>query len=80
VNTNEIILQYLKDNGYDGLVNEERKCNCTIDNLFSCEDNVDDIGECVAGKFKDCKKCDSKDNDNKCVHGRDYCISSSIYF
>lgn len=31
----DIVKKYLKDNGYDGLGNDE--CGCSIDDLFPCD-------------------------------------------
>jgi hypothetical protein len=33
----EIIIKYLKDNGYDGLCSDD--CGCDIDDLFPCGEN-----------------------------------------
>ena len=40
----EIVLQYLKDNGYDGLYYDE--CGCSLDNLMPCGCEKD---ECKPG-------------------------------
>lgn len=32
---NEMVIKYLKDNGFDGLCSDE--CGCTLDDLFPCE-------------------------------------------
>jgi hypothetical protein len=37
----EIVLQYLKDNGYDGLYYEDQ-CGCMIYNLMPCGCDKDD--------------------------------------
>ena len=42
----EIIREYLKKNGFDGLYNRELGCGCSINNLNPCGDiNID----CTAG-------------------------------
>lgn len=42
----DIVKEYLKENGYDGLYNEAGDCACKLDNLFVC----DQVGtECSAG-------------------------------
>lgn len=33
----DIVLQHLKDNDFDGLVNTDNECGCGIDNLAPCE-------------------------------------------
>ena len=40
----EIVKQYLKENGYDGLCNED--CGCVIDDLAPCEEMSE---QCEAG-------------------------------
>lgn len=42
----EMVIQYLKDNGYDGLYNDSGECVCTVDGDFPCGENFDD---CEAG-------------------------------
>ena len=42
--TKEIIIKYLKDNGFDGLFCDE--CGCSIDDLGCCSDNCMD---CMPG-------------------------------
>jgi len=32
----DIIKQWLKDNGYDGLVDEPGECGCTLDDFMPC--------------------------------------------
>jgi len=33
----DIVLEYLKENGYDGLYNSDEECGCMADDLFLCE-------------------------------------------
>ena len=33
----EIIYNYLKDNGYDGLCDDSMECGCGLDELMLCE-------------------------------------------
>ncbi len=42
----EIIKEYLEQNGFDGLYNED--CGCHIDDLFCCGNNGE---ECQPGKI-----------------------------
>lgn len=37
MNCKEIIEKYLKDNGYDGLIEKEEGCGCGLDNLIPCD-------------------------------------------
>ena len=41
----EIVLKYLKENGYDGLCNND--CGCGLNDLMPCDGKS--IGECRAG-------------------------------
>ncbi len=41
MNIKEIVEKYLKDNGYDGLWNQDDECGCTFDDLFECAGNCD---------------------------------------
>lgn len=36
MNVRDIVIEYLKKHGYDGLTNDE-ECGCGIDDLFPCE-------------------------------------------
>jgi len=36
MNVEEIVKKYLKENGYDGLWNENGECSCELDDLFPC--------------------------------------------
>jgi hypothetical protein len=53
----EIVTQYLKEHGYDGLYNTDDECGCSVDNLMSCDGMT--IG-CQAG-WKG--PCDCGDHD-----------------
>lgn len=46
----EIITEYLKQNGFDGLYHSDSDCACRIDDLFTCGCC---IGECRAGYIQD---------------------------
>lgn len=35
----EIVADYLKANGYDGLYNGDAECGCDLDDLMPCEGN-----------------------------------------
>lgn len=55
-NVLEIVRQYLKTNGYDGLYNEDGQCACLLTDLHPCGD-YNDISECSPG-YK--RVCDGK--------------------
>jgi hypothetical protein len=47
---NEIVQEYLKSNGYDGLYNED--CGCKIDDLCPC--GIEGVWDCKAGYVRKC--------------------------
>ena len=49
----EIIIKYLKENGYDGLAGEE-ECGCSLDDFIPC--GGESICECEAGYSHECPK------------------------
>jgi len=74
----EIIKDYLKDNGYSGLYYES-ECGCEIDNLALCEGY---IGDCTPGYKVECGKC-KKPNIGECPYccnEFDFAIVSSPCF
>lgn len=52
----EIVEKYLRENGHDGLCNDDCHCECKIDNLAPCRA---DFSACEAGVKTD-KKTDKK--------------------
>ncbi|MCP3680307.1 MAG: hypothetical protein GY782_08680 [Gammaproteobacteria bacterium] len=52
MNVKEIIIDYLKKNGYDGMVNEFEECGCELTDLYPCE--VIHVNECEPGYKKEC--------------------------
>ena len=64
----EIIKKYLKDNGFDGLVNVDggSGCGCALDDLIPC-------GECFGGCLPAYKvMCPQPCNSEKCDGEHDY--------
>lgn len=54
MNVKNIIINYLKDNGYDGLVQTDDGCGCGIDEPFLCDNICED---CEPAYFRICSKC-----------------------
>ena len=52
----EIIEDFLRENGYDGLYNIENECGCEVGDLFPCG-NPHEI-DCRAGYKQPCRICD----------------------
>ncbi len=52
MNVKEIVIAYLKVNGYDGLCGDE--CGCQLDDLVCCEE---DCSNCIPGYKQDCSTC-----------------------
>ena len=68
MNCKEIIIKYLKDNGYDGLLCTEVPCGCPLDDLAPCEENMFDCIPAykIIGKCSECKNpCEAYDSDVK---------------
>ena len=61
MNIKEIIIQYLKDKGYDGLCNWRDCCSCVIGDLIPCSQV--DANNCFAGVKV---PCDGSCEDGKC--------------
>lgn len=55
MNCKEIIQKYLKENGYDGLINADLECGCGIDDFEPCGDL--NTVDCKAAYWHECKKC-----------------------
>lgn len=53
----DIVVKYLQENGYDGLVSDGGDCGCKLDDLFPC---VDFPLDCRPGYLVqcDCGECD----------------------
>ena len=59
----EIIVNYLKKHGYDGLVNVDIECGCDIEDLDCCDNfHLDDCQPAYQNKYnaKRCKDCDNQ--------------------
>ncbi|MGY5852438.1 MAG: hypothetical protein RTU92_02600 [Candidatus Thorarchaeota archaeon] len=52
LNVGEIVAEYLKKNGFDGLVEEDGECGCELDDLFPCQN--EGALFCQAGYKVDC--------------------------
>jgi hypothetical protein len=67
MNCKEIIIEYLKTHGFDGLCNPYGECGCGIDDLIPCEC---DISECSPAYKRECsgKCCNYLDCDIRLEH------------
>jgi len=54
ITVKDIVKQYLRNNGYDGLGHEDSECACDIDNLMWC--GADGISECVPAYRWECEE------------------------
>lgn len=66
MNCLEIIMEYLKENGYDGLVDSDNGCGCGLDDLILCSED-----------FSGCKPahkvmCQQPCTGDECGHEHDY--------
>jgi hypothetical protein len=57
----DIILKFLKENGYTGLYNDDWECGCNIKDFTMCGDLSTD---CCVGYYNDCSTCTKKINCN----------------
>lgn len=58
LNIKEILKGYLQISGYDGLYNDDRRCECKVKNLMPCSIRGKDFSDCRPGVYK---KCDTKE-------------------
>jgi len=63
----EIILDYLKNNNYDGLCNPDIECGCGIDDLMPCSEEFG-VEDCHTAYKKQCKKCNDRDIGGECLY------------
>ena len=55
----EIIINFLKENGYDGLYFDN--CGCGFDDFIPCHSACDQCSPAYAHSLEDCKKCSEYD-------------------
>lgn len=48
----DIVIKYLQENGYDGLVSNDGDCGCRLDDLFPCTDYC---LNCIPGYLVKCE-------------------------
>ena len=68
----EIVMKYLKDNGFDGLYSED--CGCLVDDLIPCSSDAE---YCEAGVKKNCSECENNlaiDERHNCADDYDFCL------
>ena len=71
----DIIIEWIKNNNCDGLVNLDTDCSCSIENFddWCCMNCL--TWSCNVGVKKDCSSCNKFDmNTNTCSEGYYYCI------
>jgi len=56
LNVGEIVAEYLKEHGFDGLVEEDGECGCELADLFPCQN--ENALFCQAGYKIDCNCSD----------------------
>ena len=61
-------VEWLFENGYDGLYYTANLCSCKTDDLHPCGYQPD---ECVPGVLIDCKRCNTV-----CESGSEFCIGN----
>lgn len=67
MNVRDIVEEWLKDHGYDGLAGDG--CGCQIGDLAPC--CADDVVNCEPGYLHECDKChrskETEDEDAQCT-------------
>lgn len=61
----EIIADYLKKNGFDGLWCPDIPCGCGLDDLAPCRGDGCSIHDCEPA-YKRMKKCEDCNQENEC--------------
>ncbi len=64
----DIVVKWLKDNGYDGLASED--CGCSFEDLAECQGYVGGFAYCKPAIRIKCSECN---------HTRNYCEYRIIY-
>ena len=72
MNVKEIVTKHLKENGYDGLSNDE--CACKTGDLFPCS-NI--RWDCEANHLADCGSCEYLKG-VECSVGYDWCMKEIV--
>ena len=74
MNCKDIVEAFLKANGFDGLVQVDHECGCSI-NKGDLFDYCDYNGECEPAYEIDCSQCDKSRGCNICSENPDYVMS-----
>jgi len=64
VTCKEIVLEYLKANGFTGLVATDASCGCSIEDFNPCGEFIYD---CEPGYRRECSTCEIKDEGDGCI-------------
>jgi hypothetical protein len=70
----EIVFEYIKNNGYDGLCYPDMRCGCTVEDDIPCGENFQD---CIPGHKVHCNECNEQnncDNYKECHSQHMWCI------
>ena len=79
--TKEIIANWLKDNDFDGLINEDNECTCPIENVNLVGAELEEFIPCEALDIHNCKpaymwECKVCKNSKDCKIVDDACMKS----
>ncbi len=77
MNCAEIVKEYLKKNGYDGLCNPEIPCGCGLDDFQPCGE---DFAECEPAYKNTCKTCrrDWYCSERKVINACEECAGEEV--
>ena len=57
MSTRKIIFDWLMSHGFDGLVNGDAECGCSLDDLMPCDNSIAGFGDCEPAYLYDCGRC-----------------------
>jgi hypothetical protein len=69
----KIITDYLNNNNYQGLLNIDGECGCTIKDLAPCENISLD---CEPGYLLECSRCEKMETCHMHGCGSEWCVST----
>jgi len=71
INVKTILIDFLKQHNYDGLLNADLECGCAIDDLIPCDFN---FSECEPAYKLECP-CENEGEHEACEY-KDWCMGN----
>lgn len=57
ITVRSFVADWLKEHGYEGLVNYDGECGCQINDLMPCENSIAGLGDCRPAYRYECYRC-----------------------